>query len=68
MNLEWQSSTNANTAAVARNTMERGRRVGKKVSLHHFLADQKIVSSKKKWVLGHPIAQATSSYLLPDTL
>ena len=45
MNLESQSSTNANTAAVARNTMERGRRVGKKVSLRHFLADQKIVSS-----------------------
>ena len=29
---------------------------GKKVSLHHFLADQKIASSWKKCVLGHPIA------------
>ena len=29
---------------------------GKKVSLHRFLADQKIVSSQKKCVLGHPIA------------
>ena len=31
-----------------------------------FLADQKIVSSWKKCVLGHPIAQATSYCLLPD--
>ena len=39
----------------------------KKVSLHRFLADQKIVSSWKKCVLGHPIARATSYCLLPDT-
>ena len=38
-----------------------------KVSLHHFLAHQKIASSWKKWVWGHPIAQATSYCLLPDT-
>ena len=41
---------------------------GKKVSLHHFLADQKIASSWKKCILGHPIARATSYCLLPDTL
>ena len=40
---------------------------GQKVSLHRFSADQKIASSWKKWVLGHPIAQATSYCLLPDT-
>ena len=39
----------------------------KKVSLHCFSADQKIVSSWKKCVLGHPIARATSYCLLPDT-
>ena len=39
----------------------------KKVSLHRFLADQKIASSWKKCVLGHPIAQATSYCLLSDT-
>ena len=33
---------------------------GKKASLRRFLADEKIV-------LGHPIARATSYYLLPDT-
>ena len=31
----------------------------KKVSLHRFLADQKIVSLQKKCVLGHLIARAT---------
>ena len=40
---------------------------GKKVSLRHFLADQKIVSLWKNCVLGHPIARATSYCLLPDT-
>ena len=30
---------------------------GKKVSLHNFLADQKIASSWKKCILGHPIAE-----------
>ena len=40
---------------------------GKKVSLHRFLADQKIASSWKKCVLGHPIARATGYCLLPDT-
>ena len=41
----------------------------KKVSLCHgrIWADQKIVSSWKKWVLGHPISRATSYCLLPDT-
>ena len=48
-----------------------------KVSLHRFLADQKIASSwrknktknkqTKKRVLGHPIARATSYCLLTDT-
>ena len=41
---------------------------GKKGSLYCFLAGQKIVSSRKKCVLGHPIARATSYCLLPDTL
>ena len=30
---------------------------GKKVSLHHFLADQKIASLWKKCILGHPVAE-----------
>ena len=34
----------------------KGMEGGKKVSLHRFLADQKITSSWKKCVLGHPIA------------
>ena len=37
-----------------------------KMSLRLFLAVQKIASSWKKCVLGHPIAQ-TSYCLLPDT-
>ena len=41
---------------------------GKKVTLRRFLADQKIASSYKKCVLGHPIARATSYCLLPNTL
>ena len=45
----------------------KGMEVGKKMSLRWFLADQKIVSSWKKCVLGHPIAWATSYCLLPDT-
>ena len=39
---------------------------GKKVSLRHFLADQKIAGSWKKCILGHPIVRATSYCLLPD--
>ena len=39
----------------------------KKVSLRRFGDDQKIVSLWKKYILGHPIAQATSYCLLPDT-
>ena len=41
---------------------------GKTVSLHCFPADQKIVNAWKKCILEHPIAQATRSCLLPDTL
>ena len=41
---------------------------GKKLCLCRFLADQKIVSSQKKCVLGFPVARATSYCLLPDTL
>ena len=40
---------------------------GKKVSLRHFWADQKIAISRKYFVLGHPLAQAASYCLLPDT-
>ena len=39
----------------------------KKVSLRRFLADQKIASSWKIYVLGHPILRETSYCLLPDT-
>ena len=39
-----------------------------KVSLRRFGADQKIVNSLKKCVLGHPKARATSYCLFPDTL
>ena len=39
----------------------------KKVWLRCFLANQKIASSWKKCILGHPIARATSYCLLPDT-
>ena len=45
----------------------KGMEGGKKMSLRRFLADQKIASLWKKYVLGHPIAQATSYCLLPDT-
>ena len=51
-----------------KNYREKGMEGGKKVSLRRFLADQKIASSYKKYVLGHPIARATSYCLLPDTL
>ena len=37
------------------------------VCLRLFGADQKIASSWKKCVLGHPIARATSYCSLPDT-
>ena len=40
----------------------------KKVSLRRFLAAQKITSSLKKCILGHPVARATSYCLFPDTL
>ena len=39
---------------------------GIKVSVS-FFADQKITSSWKKYVLGHPVARAASYCLLPDT-
>ena len=41
---------------------------GKKVSLCHFMADLDDCEFLEKCVLGHPIAQATSYCLLPDTL
>ena len=50
-----------------KNYQGKGIEGGKKGSLRHFLADHKITSSWKKCVLGHPIAQATSYCLLPDT-
>ena len=41
---------------------------GKKVSLCRFGADEKIAGLwRKKSVLGHPMARATSYCLLPDT-
>ena len=68
MEAEPRSSTNATTVAVAKITGEMGWRVGKKVCLRLFGADQKIASSWKKCVLGHPVARATSYCLLPDAL
>ena len=41
---------------------------GKKVSLHRFVATQKITISWKKKKKCRPLAQATSFCLLPDTL
>ena len=38
------------------------------MSLHSFLADQKITRLWKKCILWHPIAWATSYCLLPNTL
>ena len=52
---------------ICKNYWEKGMEGGKKAVLHHFLADQKIASSWKKCVSGHPIAQARSYCLLPDT-
>ena len=66
LNLEFRSSTKDTTVAVAKITGERGCRVEKKCLCTIFVADQKIVSSSKKLVLGHLIAQATSYCLLPD--
>ena len=62
-----RSSANATTVGVAKIAEERGLGVGKKVFLRRFLADQKIASSWRKCVLGHPIARATSYYLLSGT-
>ena len=45
----------------------KGMEGGKKVTLRNFFADQKIASSWKKCILGHPIAWVTSYCLLPDT-
>ena len=50
-----------------KNYRGKGMEGGKKVSLCQFLADQKIVNSWKKCVLGHPTAWATSYCLLPDS-
>ena len=50
-----------------KNYWGKGMEGGERVSLCRFLADQKIASSWKKIVLGHPIARATSYCLLPDT-
>ena len=66
LNLELQSGTNA-TSCSCKNDRGKGMEGGKKMSLHRFLADQKIMSSWKKCVLGHPVAWATSYCLLPDT-
>ena len=50
-----------------KNYRGKGMEGGKKVSLHCFLADQKIEILWKKCILGHPIARAASYCLLPDT-
>ena len=50
-----------------KNYRGKGKEGGKKMSLHCFLAVQKIASSWKKCVLGHPMAWATRYCLFPDT-
>ena len=57
LNLELRSSTNCSCSY--KNYLGNGMEGGKKVSLHCFLADQKIVSLWKKCILWHPIAWAT---------
>ena len=69
LNLELRSSTNANTVAVAKITVERGWRMQKKcLCIVFWLPRRSRVRKKKKSVLGHPIAWATSYCLFPDTL
>ena len=54
---------------VCKNNMGKVMEDGKKVSkLHYFSADQEIMGVTKKSFLGQPIAQATNSCFLPDTL
>ena len=68
LNLELQSSTNANTVAVAKITVERGWRMGKKKCLCViFWLPRRSQVHRKKCILGHPIARATSYCLFPDT-
>ena len=50
-----------------KNDWGKGMEGGKKVSLRRFLADQKIARPWKQFILGHPIAWATSYCLLPNT-
>ena len=50
-----------------KNYQGKGMEGWKKVSLHRFLVDQKIANLWEKCIWGHPIAQATSYCLLPDT-
>ena len=50
-----------------KNYWRKGMEGGKKCLCIVFWGDQKIASSWKKCVLGHPIAWATSHCLLPDT-
>ena len=70
LNLESRSSTNANTVAVAKITVERWWRVGRKkkcLCLVFWLTRSSRVR-RKNCVLGHPIARATSYCLFSDTL
>ena len=69
---ELRSSTNANTVAVAKITVERGWRVGKKCLCVVFWLTRRSRVRRGGWagggcVLEHPIARATSYCLLPDT-
>ena len=58
---------NSHHCCSCKNYRGKGMERARKGSLRRFLADQKIASSWKKIVLGHPIARATSYCLLPDT-
>ena len=69
LNLELRSSTNGNTVAVAKITVERGWRVEKKCLCVVFCRlTRRLQVRRKKCVLGHPIARVTSYCLLPDKL
>ena len=68
LNLESRSRTNANTVAVAKITMERGWRVKIKCLCVVFWLTRRSRIRRKKSVLGHPKARATSYCLFPDTL
>ena len=67
LNLELRSSTNATTVAVAKITLERGWRVGKKCLCISFWLTRRSWVHGKNCILGHPVAWATSYWLWAST-